>query len=338
MNKEKIKNVRNALLLIGATILVLYFVMRDNFDSIMYQLSHANLWWIGIAAVLFYFGLYLKSVAFASITHEFDSKYSLFQIIRLQLATQFFNGITPFATGGQPIVAVWLNKNGLDGPSSLNIVIQDFITYQTALVLLGLYAVLFNFAFHMFPANEILRNLVTIGFIINTLIIILLYLVSLNPKFNKMVTSFIVKILNKFKLVKDKDKTIKKWSEFVDNFSVGAKAFSNNKKLFVKTVLLNMLYLICQYSVPLAIAYSLGVHTFGINECVISSAYSMLIGAFVPIPGATGGLEYSFIQFFGNFVKDGAILSSMMILWRAITYYSAMIVGSIAIYVKRDSK
>ena len=59
----------------------------------------------------------------------------------------------------------------------------------------------------------------------------------------------------------------------------------------------------------------------------------MLIGAFVPIPGGTGGLEYSFIQFYGNFIT-GSALSAMMLIWRFITYYFGMIVGAIALYVK----
>jgi uncharacterized protein (TIRG00374 family) len=336
MKKKKNKSVLNILLLIGMTILVLYFVMRDNFDNIMYQLSQANLWWIALATVLFYLGLYLKSISFVNIVHEFNPKFSLFETVRLQLATQFFNGVTPFATGGQPFVIVWLNKKGVDTPSSMNIVVQDFITYQTGLVILGIYAVLYNFFFHMFPANSVLKNLVTIGFLMNTLVIILLYVVTLNPKFNKKLTGWIVKFLDKVKLVKDKDKTIKQWEDYVDRFSSGANALFHNKKLFIKSIILNMLYLTSQYLVPLAIAYALGIHSFGINECLIASAYSMLIGAFVPIPGSTGGLEYAFLQFFGNFVKDGALLSALMILWRAITYYFAMLVGAIALYVKKD--
>lgn len=338
MNKEKAKNIRNILLLIGMTILVLYFVMKDNFSSIMYELSQANLWFIALGVFLFYLGLYFKSLAFSGIIREFEPKFSLFETIRIQLATQFFNGITPFATGGQPLVGVWLTKKGVDGPSSVNIVIQDFITYQTGLVLLGVYAVLYNFFFHMFPSDSLLKKLVTLGFIMNTLVIVLLYLVSLNPKFNKMVTGWIVKFLDKINVVKDKEKTIKKWEDYVDRFSAGATSLFKNKKLFVRSIILNMLYLSSQYLVPLAIAYSLGINTFGINECLISSAYSMLIGAFVPIPGATGGLEYAFLQFFGNFIKDAALLSALMILWRAITYYSAMIVGAIALYVKKDKQ
>ena len=72
--------------------------------------------------------------------------------------------------------------------------------------------------------------------------------------------------------------------------------------------------------------------TAGIS--IVTCAYIMIIGSFVPIPGATGGLEFGFVQFFGNFIT-GSKLSAMMLVWRFITYYFGMIVGAIALNIKK---
>ena len=71
---------------------------------------------------------------------------------------------------------------------------------------------------------------------------------------------------------------------------------------------------------------------FDINviETISASAYVLIIGAFVPIPGGSGGIEYGFMQFFGNFVK-GPVLSASLLVWRFITYYSGIILGAITI-------
>ena len=61
----------------------------------------------------------------------------------------------------------------------------------------------------------------------------------------------------------------------------------------------------------------------------------MLIGSFVPIPGGSGGLEYGFVKFFGVFIA-GAKLSSIMLVWRILTYYLGMIVGAIFLNVKEE--
>ena len=64
----------------------------------------------------------------------------------------------------------------------------------------------------------------------------------------------------------------------------------------------------------------------------------MIIGAFVPLPGGTGGLEYSFITFFGNFIS-GSKLTTLMLMWRFCTYYFGMLIGAVLLNLsRRDSK
>ena len=59
----------------------------------------------------------------------------------------------------------------------------------------------------------------------------------------------------------------------------------------------------------------------------------MLIGSFVPIPGGTGGLEYGFTQFFGNFISSSKLMA-IMLTWRFVTYYLGLFVGAIAVNIK----
>ena len=77
----------------------------------------------------------------------------------------------------------------------------------------------------------------------------------------------------------------------------------------------------------------MGNHSVGIVEGIVASSYTMLMGAFVPIPGGTGGLEYGYMQFFGEMVT-GPALNASMLLWRSITYYLGMVVGAIALNIK----
>ena len=70
---------------------------------------------------------------------------------------------------------------------------------------------------------------------------------------------------------------------------------------------------------------------------VTASAYVYVIGAFVPIPGASGGIEYGFTQFFGNFIKLSKI-SAVLLLWRFITYYFGVIVGALIFTFEKKVK
>ena len=105
-----------------------------------------------------------------------------------------------------------------------------------------------------------------------------------------------------------------------------------------KCILLNLAGLCALYIIPLVVAYSFGYYD-GFNglEAIFASAYVMLIGSFVPIPGGTGGLEYGFVQFYGNFVSGG-VLNAMMLVWRVITYYFGMLIGGIALNFMRKEE
>ena len=103
-------------------------------------------------------------------------------------------------------------------------------------------------------------------------------------------------------------------------------------------ILYNFLALLAFYLIPLVLLYGTGDYT-SINAftAIITSAYVMMVGSFVPIPGGSGGLEYAFIVFYSTFIT-GPVLNAIMLLWRAITYYFGMIVGAITLLIKRKER
>ena len=74
----------------------------------------------------------------------------------------------------------------------------------------------------------------------------------------------------------------------VRRFSSIHKRTKKKKKLFVIGVALHLLSLACFYSIPLFLTYSLHDYTsLTLINSMVASAYVLIIGAFVPIPGAT---------------------------------------------------
>ena len=84
------------------------------------------------------------------------------------------------------------------------------------------------------------------------------------------------------------------------------------------------------YLLPIFIALAIGcADNLNVINVFAASSYVFVMGCYVPIPGASGGMEAGFMGFFGNFV-DGSALSVFVLLWRGITYYLPMIAGAIA--------
>lgn len=332
---KKKSKIINIIVLIIITILVLYFSLKDNFNETIDQISNMNILFVLLSFLLLIIFWIFRAYPMYSFAHKFNKDFKYKDAFHLVLRTQFFNAVTPFATGGQPYQIYYLKKSKLEYTTATGVVLANFIVYQIALILLGLVALIVSNIFNIFSNAQILSKFIALGFLMNTLVIILMFVLSFAKKLDKKVMNFGINVLYRLKLVKDKQKRLDKWDKNINDFHEGALILVKDKKNFIKNIIYNFIALSSLYLIPLFVLYATGdFNSFSAWEAIVSSAYVMLIGSFVPIPGGTGGLEYGFTQFYGNFIS-GAKLSAIMLIWRFITYYFGMIVGAISLNIKR---
>ncbi len=328
----------NIFILILVTLLVLYFSLKNNFKEIISHIFNMNIGYLLVAFLLIFIFYIFKSLSMYSFCKKINKDFKFLEAVQLILRTQFFNAITPFATGGQPYQIYYLKKCNIDYASSTGIVLQNFIVYQIALVILGLIALISNNILDLFSGSRLLSRLITLGFIINTVIIIIMFIVAFSKKMNKKIIGFSINILTKLYLIKDKNKKLNEWDININNFYNSAKKLLGDKKNFLRNILFNFIALSALYMIPLFVLYAMGkFKVISVGITIVTSAYVMIIGSFVPIPGGSGGLEFGFITFYSNFIT-GSKLSALMLVWRFITYYFGMILGAIALNIKKVKK
>ena len=333
--KNKLNNKLNILLLIFVTIIVLYISLKDNFFEVIEGLTKLNIFWI-IIAIIFALGYYfMRTLSLHNFAKKFKSDIKFTKIFKMVFITQFFDGITPSSSGGQPYQIYAFNKENISLTNSTNIAIQNFIVYQIALVLLGLLAVIANKYLNLFENLGIIKKLILLGFIINVIVIIGLFSLAFMKKLNKIIVKIIIKILSKLKIVKNPEQIINNLNQTVENFHDGAKILLTNKTEFIITIFYNFVALLLFYSIPLVILYGLGDYkSMNIITSIIASAHVMLIGTFIPIPGASGGLEYAFTEFYGVFIQEST-LTLIMLMWRSLTYYLGVIIGAVLLNIRK---
>lgn len=324
------KKIVSAIILIILTIGVFYYLIKDNFQNIFNSIVHANVLFLFLALFLYIIYTILQAVPFYNFSkmHNYNVKFSFY--IYLIVATNFFNGITPLATGGQPLQVYAMHKKKISTVDATNIVIENFIIFQFSAVVFGFISLIINSIFHLLNADSILNNLTIIGFILNFLLLIFVIAVSFNKLFIQNIINFFIKVFSRLKLIKDVNKSKEKWqktcNEFYDNFQILIK----NKSMLIKNILILLIAFFFYYSIPLAIIYALGIQTnINLVITIIISSYVFLASSYLPIPGATGGMEYAFLGYFKNYIA-GYKLNSLLLIWRFITYYLPLIIGGIA--------
>ena len=334
------KNIRKkSLIIILILIVVLFFLLKDDFNNVVDTLLNVDLLWIVVAILAIVLYWLLKALGLYILVKEQTKKIKFRTILGQGVITEFFNGITPFATGGQPMQVYMLTKSGVNVASATNMIVQSFIFFQTALLVHGILAVSLNYAFNLVVIDPVIWTLIMLGFIINTVVGIGLLFISFSTKVNNKIGKFVINIGFKFKIIKNKKKALTKWEEKLNEYHSNAELLRNKKSLFVKGFLYNFLGLAILYIIPLFIIYSLRDYTsINILEAMITSSFVLLIGNFVPIPGGSGGIEYGFMNIFNPFLK-GASLTTVLILWRFITYYLGIIAGGITLgFYKGEDK
>lgn len=325
---------KNTIILFLITAIVLYIVLKDDWSSIVKAMSTIDIKYVLLAVSSLFISIALKGIVNYLIVND-KKKINVKEAIKHNLITQFFNGITPFSTGGQPMEIYMLTEHNISLSKATNYTVQSFIFYQIALVICGIFAVTYNFIFKIFPEVNFLKYLVLLGFLINIGVVIVLLLVANSKKTTKKMCNFTIKVSKKLKLKIKEEEITEKFKDLYEGF----KELSKRKKLTFVGIGLNILSLIFLYIIPLFVLFSMhDYNSLNVADTLTASAYIYVIGAFVPIPGASGGIEYGFTQFFGNFIGVGTV-AAVLLIWRFITYYFGVILGAIIfIFEKKVNK
>jgi glycosyltransferase 2 family protein len=324
------KNIkRNSYIILIITIIILYFILKDDFNDIINTLLNANIGWLLLALVIYFLYFITDQLSFYNMIKQYNKDVKLKFVIYLGVITKFFNGITPLASGGQPMQVYEMHKQGVSVSNGTNIVIQNYIVFQIAFVIWAIIAYILNHAMHLFQRVPLLQELTTIGFIINGLILVVLFLISFSKNFNRNVINWFINVIAKFNKKMNKEKQIEKWNNYCDEYYENAQVLIKNGKIFIRCIFYQFLSLGFYYAIPFFLAYAIGVgKDLSFINTMVAGEYIFIMGCYVPIPGASGGMEYGFLGFFGNFLT-GYSLSTLMVLWRFLTYYLPTIIGAI---------
>ena len=319
----------NIIIILIISGLCVYFTIGSNLKETLQSLKQASLIWLFIMFFVMSFYYIFDSLILYILGKLYNKTYS-FKLAFINSTTgTLFNGITPFASGGQFMQVYLFNKTGINPSSSSGILLTLFITYQSILVIFS--GLVFLVKYNYFKSeNPVIISLAVLGFVINVLIVAGLFLFSVSKKAHKVLTDSILTLGYKLKIIKNLSASKDHVNGYLSNFRKQVIFLINNKKILIEVCLCNVIKLLVLYSMPFlsckAIGVDVSISQFEFFICLSSLIY--LINAFIPIPGSSGGSEGCYLLIF-SFLPVGQ-LASTMVLWRFVSYYLGLIVGSIS--------
>jgi len=328
--KNNEKGIRNnyfnlALCAFSLVFLIVYLIRVDGVHDVALVISQARIGWLltGIGCIVLYW-LLDAWVLHLSFTPVLPAQHFR-STMRLTMIGQYFNNITPFASGGQPAQAYFLVKRGAPLGETMTALLTKFIVYQITLTIYCLVTLILRFQFFMSEVNALMIAVI-VGFVAHTAVTMMLVGVAFFRTGTMKTAHFIIDLLVKMKFVKNQEARRDSIDRELDNFHTQFQYMGRHKLLLIKMSLITVVQLTVYFMIGNVIYLSFRLSGADTITLLASQAFVLMIATYMPTPGALGAAEGSFFVFFSLFFPNNMI-SLAVVLWRLITFYLPTVVG-----------
>lgn len=321
--KKKSRQIWLYLFYAALTVAILVFVLSMNdIGEIFAVLAEVDVRYVLLAVlcILVYLALYPLTLCLLARSKGVPTRFS--DVYTIGMTEHFFNGITPFATGGQPFQAYALTKKKTSLADATGLLIMNFLIFMTVT---NTYALLSLFYAKDFIRSEGMGIVAIIGFSANFLVLICTVILGTSRRVRSWIVS-LMRLLSHIGFLRDFiEKRIEAFNEYTENTQAAFRALRKDKKSFLLCYLTRFTTMFFYYAVTFFIlrALHLPVGVDSLVFVVLGSAFAVTTVVFVPTPGSSGGIELAFSSIFSALaIGAGESVSyGGMLIWRLITYY-----------------
>ena len=322
-------------LFIAASVTAVFFIAFSNTElkDAWGAIARLDLLWVaGI------FGCWIICTVFDGMNYwcylrREKFKISIGRTINVALIGYYYSNITPSAAGGQPMQVNSLRKAGIPvGYGTMAVTIR-FFANQFIICMMSLVLFLLNRTF----VYEQLRGVmwvVRVGWLINFSVIPLIVLATWKRNWIQGFANWLIGVLSKMKLVRNRDASIAKVTEVLDTYHSALLDLMHSPGQILLQFACSTIGLLSLFSTTVFVYYAFGMSGTAWYK-VLTISYLLFVSAsYTPLPGASGAQEGGFLLYFRDIFKDGKIGLALLI-WRFFTYYIYLIVGVFTILLEK---
>ena len=247
-----------------------------------------------------------------------------FLAVKIAMMGFYYNLVTPFASGSQPMQIYALNKYDINLSKSIAIVTNKTVLFQTVVTIYSAVIIFLNI--------EVLKNelpsmlvLMSIGMVMNIVSLLGGMLIVLTPNTMKIIVKVIVNILYRLNIFKSLNKKIHTINKFIDEYSYSIKLFIKNKKAVCLSIILTIIQLTVFFSISYCVYKAFNLNGLSLFEVLSLQVFLYMSVSPIPTPGNVGANEVAFLTIFAN-VFPGNIIGYSVFLYSIYVYYFLVVV------------
>ncbi len=303
-----------------------------SFKEFVIFVKDADPLYLGLSFVAVIFFILFEGLAIRSIASSFGYKRKVSDGMVYSSADIYFSAITPSATGGQPMSAYFMYKDGIPGTIITITLLYNLMMYASSFIVIGIITFLINPSIFL-EMNLISKLLIAFGVVGQIAIFIGFYCLLYKDKLLERLCSFGIKLGVKLHLVKNPDKHLKKLHKTMNEYKEYAAMIKTKKGLWVKALLYNAIQRVAQIGVVVFVFLATHGNIQDLFSIWAVQLY-VIFGAYcVPIPGGMGVSDYIMLDGYNN-IMELSKAANLQLLSRSISFYCCVIICGIIVLAR----
>lgn len=327
MNENRIRKfILYAALFLVIMGLTFWYVFRgQDFEGMLSAIGEMSGWYLlgaVILAVLFVAG---EGIMIWYLLRGIGARQSLFRCLSYSFTGFFFSGITPSASGGQPMQLYYMKKDGCAFSSSFAVLMTIAVFNKVALALFGTGLLVFwSGQLHRYLQGYF--GLFCVGLLLHIGWVVILFLIMFRPMGIKALLYRLERIPVKLKLWKESETRRERIDHFFSGYQETVGFLQGHKKMICATVLGSFLQRCCPLALVCTVYLGLGLRGAALGDIFLLQAAVSTAVEMLPIPGAQGVTEAMYSSVFGG-IFPGHYLVASMCITRGISFYFVLLLG-----------
>ena len=347
----RIRYILNISIVLIVTVVSIFITFWGNVDTIIADLSKCDWRWLLAIVGVMAFSMLIRSFVLFCFARLFTKHYNFGSAMACDQIGQFYNAVTPGASGGQIMQAYTYKKQGVPISNAVSALAMYSIMFQIVLIVYNIFSFAFKFdAIMSIDVAEItvagttlhlpILVLTIIGFLLNLGIILLVLMMGYWHSFHNFIMGPCISLLAKMHILKNPDKNRENLRVGVENFKIEFRRLMTNIPLTILVAVAFTIYMTLKFSIPYFCGLALGsehVQSGYFWDSVFLGNYHQMVTGLIPIPGSAGVSEYFFYILFlnksdpsaGFFYKDfgeatlaecESMTKAALVIWRSMTF------------------
>lgn len=311
-------------------ILTLYAVTRgQDLGQVMHALSQMSPLYLGIAVATALFFVSAEGCMIWYLMHSLDGRSSLLRCIAYSFIGFFYSGITPSATGGQPMQLYHMQKDGNKLSESSVVLMTVALVYKFVLVVIGIGILIFWNGPLRFYLDSY-YPLYLLGLSLNTGLVVILAAVMLAPGAMQGIVVGVERLLVRVKILKRSEERERKIVGFVQGYREAVVFLTTHRRKVAAVVLFTFVQRASVFLLTWIVYRSFPLEGTGMLTVVFLQASVYIAVDMLPIPGSQGITELMYQGVFKYVFTDGFLMPSLYVT-RGINFYLMLLVSLLVV-------